>query len=320
MCGVALYGDAALAAERRLDSVEVLSPRALPIWELRRGEDRLVIFSDFWPRKRSEATYVDADLLRELTRDAEAYVSGPGVAADDSVSVWQGLWLWRAYRQAMRNPDGARLSDILDPALRARWHAARARFLRSNRRGEFWRPWYAAFKLYEAALDRFGIAEGLTLSGTLQATFEQRDEDRVDARYSFKVDASRQAVRSFEIDADQSVACLAQTLDRLGPTFDTAGEGADAWDSGDLDALRAYFERVPPLERCWERLINQHAAELQGMPDPYDQADRHWLGVVTALFRDKNTVVTYLPARTLFAREGVITELMAQGFALQRRR
>ena len=147
MCGVALYGDVALAAERRLDSVEVLSPRAMPVWELRRGEDRLVIFSEFWPRRRSEATYVDADLLRELTRDAEAYVSGPGVAADDSVSVWQGLWLWRAYRQAMRNSDGARLSDILDPALRARWHAARARFLRSNRRGEFWRPWYAAFKL-----------------------------------------------------------------------------------------------------------------------------------------------------------------------------
>ncbi len=56
------------------------------------------------------------------------------------------------------------------------------------------------------------------------------------------------------------------------------------------------------------------------MPDPYAQADRHWLGVVTALFRDKNTVVTYLSARTLFAREGVVTELIAQGFTLQRRR
>lgn len=317
--GCAAAANAGHPAEVVLERVGVKPPIAVPIWELRRGEDRLIVLSDISPRRNSELVYVDPGVLQEITREAQAYVNAPGVAVDDSVSLWRGMWMLRAYRKAMRNPDNGRLRDILEPAIHQKWVAARARFFRSTRRGETWRPWYAAFKLHEMALKQHGVGKGATVQSALIDAFKQRAEDRVDARYRMKVDASRQDVGEFAIDPELGIACLVQTLERLGPTFDTADEGADAWDHGDLDALRDYFKRVPPLERCWERLINRRTAELQGMPDPYALAEPHWLEVVQELFREKDTVVTYLPARMLVSRTGVIGRLVEQGWALQRR-
>lgn len=311
--------DAAMAEARVLAQVDVPSPSTLPIWELRRGDDRLVILSDFWPRRRSESVDFSPARLSRVAAEAEVFVSAPGVAVDDSVSVWRGIWLWRAYRQAVRNPDHGRLRDLLPPDAYASWAVARARFLGAGRGTEFWRPWYAAFKLYEAAMKQQGIGRDASLHGALQDALKSSAVHHVDARYRMKVDLTRQSLRAFEIDLDESVACLLSTLDGLAPTVDTAGEGADAWDSGDLDALRAYYSRVPPLERCWERLINQHTAELQGAADPYAQVDSYWLDSVHAVFREKDIVLTYLPARVLVSRTGVVGKLMDQGFVLRRR-
>ena len=107
--------DAAMAEARVLAQVDVPSPSTLPIWELRRGDDRLVILSDFWPRRRSESVDFSPARLSRVAAEAEVFVSAPGVAVDDSVSVWRGIWLWRAYRQAVRNPDHGRLRDLLPP-------------------------------------------------------------------------------------------------------------------------------------------------------------------------------------------------------------
>lgn len=302
-----------------LERVEVRAPRSMPVWELRRGDDRLVVLSDFWPRRDSEAVYVNPALVQALVAEAEAYVNAPGVAVDDSVSLWRGMWMWRAYRKAMRNPGNAPLRTILQPEAYARWAAARTRFLASRRKGETWQPWYAAFKLYEAALEQAARGKVETIYGALARTLDQRQVVKVDARVRMKVDASRKDVREFAVDAEQGVACLEQTLERLAPTFDTADEGADIWDGGDLAAMADYFERVPPLERCWERLINARTAELQGVMNPYARADAVWLEHVDEMFRNHDRVLTYLPPRMLVARSGVVAQLIERGWALHRR-
>lgn len=303
-----------------LDDVAVHAPTSVPAWELRRGEDRLLILSDHYPRRATEDTSLDVDAVAQLATEAEALVYGPGVLVDDSVSLWRGAFMWRAYRQAMRLPDGGTLATVLEPSLYKQWATVKARYLPRSRSVEKLRPAYAAFELHKAAFEHHRIHQTASVRAALFDAFEDRENALIDARYRLDVDPDRKTVRAFEIDGESGIACLAETVARIQPVLDSSEEAADAWDSGDMDGLRAYFARTPPLRRCWEQLINQRTAELLGLPDPYAEADPHWVKRVEESFATRDTLITHLPARTVVTESGVIELLRQQGWTLRRLR
>lgn len=302
-----------------LDGVAVQAPSSVPVWELRRGDDRLLVLSDFYPRRISEDTHIDAAEVAALASQADALVYGPGVLADDSVSVFKGMFMWRAYRKATRLPDGQTLEAVLDPELYARWSENKARFMPRNRSVEKMRPAYAAYELHKAALKFYGVHSAASVREALYEAFEDREDERIDARYRLDVSASRADIKAFELDDASATACLARTLENLRGSLESSVVGADAWDSGDMQALRAYFEQTPSVDRCWEHLINQRTAALMGLPDPYAQAPEHWLSMLDKAFDAHDTLITYLPARTVLTESGVIASLKDQGWIISRR-
>jgi hypothetical protein len=303
---------------RVLDGVDVLAQTTVPVWELSRNGDRLLILSDYFPRRVSEDAYVDTAAVQSLANSAEALVYGPGVVADDSVGVFSGFLMLRAYRKATRIPDGKSLSDVLEPGLYAKWTETKNLYLPRDRSVERLRPAYAASEIYKAAIDHYGVQNTASSMRALFDAFENREDDRIDARYRLDVDVNRKDVSAFEIDEDVAQACLSTTLDNLRPSLEMSQEGADAWDSRDMDALRDYFSRAPVLDRCWERLINQRTAELMGERDPYQVAPGHWVSVVEDAFGTKNVLITHLSARTVITESGVIALLKQRGWTFKR--
>ena len=57
-----------------LENVKVEVASSVPTWEMSRGEDRLIILSDYFPRRITEDNYVDIDVIEELASGAEALV------------------------------------------------------------------------------------------------------------------------------------------------------------------------------------------------------------------------------------------------------
>lgn len=301
-----------------LDNVKVHAESSVPAWELSRGEDRLIILSDYFPRRITEDNYIDSDVVEDLASSAEALIYGPGVVAGDSVGLINGLFMLRAYRIATRIPNGGTLEAILDPALYASWSENKALYMPRNRSVERMRPAYAAFELYEAAMDHYGVQNTASAYRALFSSFEDRKSDRIDARYRLEVDAKSKDVRAFEIDETKAEACFARTVTNLRKSLEASQEGADAWDGRDMNALRSYYDRTPAIDRCWERLINQRTAELMGAPDPYAVAPMHWVDIVESEFNAKDTMITHLPARTILTESGVIALLVERGWVLRR--
>jgi hypothetical protein len=301
-----------------LESVNVEAASSVPAWELSLGEDRLIILSDYFPRRITEDNYVDKEVIEELASGAEALVYGPGVVADDSVGLFSGLSMLRAYRAATLIPDGGTLKTVLDPDLYAKWSENKALFMPRDRGVERKRPAYAASDLYQAAMNHYGVQNTASAYRALFASFEDRQEDRIDARYRLEVRVDRKEVRVFEVDEAKALACFSRTVTDLRKSLEASQEGADAWDARDMSALRAYYARTPVLDRCWERLINQRTAELMGAADPYALAPQHWVSAVEGAFSSRDTLITHLPARTILTESGVVGLLVDRGWTLRR--
>ncbi|MEG5104187.1 TraB/GumN family protein [Microcoleus sp. AT13-A5] len=283
-----------------------------------RGEDRLIILSDYFPRRITEDNYVDIEAIEGLASGAEALVYGPGVVADDSVGLLSGLSMLRAYRSATRIPDGGTLETVLDAELYARWSENKALFMPHDGSVERKRPAYAASDLYQAAMNHYGVQNTASAYRVLFASFEDREDDRIDARYRLDVNVDRKQVKAFEVDEAKALACFSRTVAVLRKSLEASQEGADAWDSRDMGALRAYYDRTPAVDRCWERLINQRTAELMGAPDPYAAAPMHWVGAVESAFHSRDTLITHLPARTILTESGVVALMVERGWILRR--
>jgi hypothetical protein len=305
-------------ADRVLDDVDVVAATAVPLWELSRDGNRLLILSDYFPRRVSEDTYVDVAAVQLLAKDAEALVYGPGVLADDSGGLFGGLLLLRAYRNATRIPAGGTLADVLEPDVYAKWIEIKELYMPRDRSVERLRPAYAASELYKAAMDHYGVQSTASSMRALWDAFEDREEDRIDARYRLDVDINRRGVSAFEIEEHKAEVCLSDTLESVRPSLEMSQEGADAWDARDMEALRDYFSRAPVVDRCWERLINQRTAELMGQQDPYRLAPGHWVGIVEDAFKTRDILITHLPARTVITESGVIALLKERGWAFKR--
>lgn len=301
-----------------LENVKVEVASSVPTWEMSRGEDRLIILSDYFPRRITEDNYVDIDVIEELASGAEALVYGPGVVADDSVGFFRGLSMLRAYRAATQIPDGGTLETVLDADLYERWSQNKALFLPHDGSVERKRPAYAASDLYQAAMDHYGVQNTASAYRALFASFEDREDDRIDARYRLDVKVDRKEVRAFEVDEAKALACFSRTVADLRKSLEASQEGADAWDNRDMSALRAYYDRTPAVDRCWERLINQRTAELMGAPDPYAVAPMHWVSAVEGAFSSKDIMITHLPARTILTESGVVALLVERGWTLRR--
>lgn len=224
------------ASEEIIVTGERSGPR---VWRISKDGHELVVFGTIsplpkgvkWNSKTVEALIGDADVVTST----RITVNFPGVGPFKLV----GLLL--EFRKQSKSAEGAKLKDVLDPDLYARFSAARARYGAAPDEWETLRPLVAAGRLREQAYDEINL-KTQDLVGDVQKIAKKKKKKWTTTSLTYKGNA-KLALREAFAAADQNeIGCLKETLDQLELDLPSLRSRANAWARGDVASLRAMPE------------------------------------------------------------------------------
>lgn len=242
------------------------------------------------------------------TAQIDAVIARADRALIGSNSVSIGIGALIANRKAIRTPGGVDVSDQLDPATRARFHATRAALGYGDGDLEGWRPYIAGLFLMDKAMANAGLSRSLDPQ---DVTLKKVRKRRIPVETVTKIEAKPllQALNDMPVGAD--APCLAAELDSV-QTVGVMQRRALAWSKGDIETLRALGDRDDG-EACLGGL------QAGGVPAHRlrETLIADWTSALTAAARRPGVTLAIAPMGSLLAADGVLARLRAQGVAIE---
>ena len=234
---------------------------------------------------------------------------------DASVGFFGGIALLPSLIGVRRNPDDARLRDVVPPDLYARWLSLKARYLGDDDDVEEWRPIFAAQELYEAALKKKGL---VPYEGVWPAVEKLARNARVKVttpKVELKVDKVRTAIKEFKKTPFSDVECFSRTIQRLESDLDLMRERANAWSVGDVARLK----QLAPVERasaCIGVILESSFMQERGYGDVLVRVRDAWVTAAEqSLVRNESTVAV-LSIDQILKPDGYLVRLRDMGYSV----
>jgi hypothetical protein len=314
------------AAEPPLDEVLVTGEFPGPgLWKVTRRGDAsghvLWIVGDPWPlpkrmkwkSKEIEATVAGA---QEILRDATV-----SMASDEKIGFFRGMALLPAMLEARRNPDDARLEDLLPPELYARWLVQKKRYLGRERGIESWRPLFAADKLRKAAFRDLGMREGGAVWDVVgKLAGKHRIKVTVPTlKFTFRRSELRDKLKEFSRESLADQECFATTLDLTEALARREVEQARAraWATGDLEALAALPVLPSPYLPCVMSVMNAQVARELVPADIRQRVFDLWIAEAERSLAANQRTFAIVPFGKLTRADGYLARLREKGYEVE---
>jgi len=266
-----------------------------------------------WKSREIEAAVMNA---QEILLDANVTME-----PDEKIGVLRGITYLPAMLKARRNPDEARLEQLLPADLYARWLAQKKRYLGRERGVEEWRPIFAADKLRRAALDELDLRERGMVWDVVSKLAEKHKKKVTtpSMKFTFKRSELRAKIKEFSRESLADVECFSTMLDYVEALSRTEIEAARAraWATGDIAALEALPQLPNPMLPCATAVMNSQAAREVIPADIGGQLLTLWLDAAQQSLASNQTTVAIVPLRKLLDRDGYAAALRAQGFIVE---
>ncbi len=216
------------------------------------------------------------------------------------------FWMLIAHRNALMNPHGGKLEDVLPGALYARFAAMRARYAGSWTKWERYQPVIAAALLEDAALEKVGLSERLDVSLAVRHLARNRHVP-IEEVATPGVPDLLDALKSVGPEAQDQ--CMAAVLDVVEGGLQSLGARASAWGSGDTDEIEA----LPPSP---EAVCRAALGEGSAAVAEFAQARRSWLAALETRLRAGGVTLAVLDVDLLVGAGGLLAQLRSDGFAV----
>jgi hypothetical protein len=314
------------AADTPLDEIVVTGEYPGPgLWKVTRANEpaghTLWIIGDPPPlpkRLAWKSTAVEAVVLRsqEILRD-----TGVTMKPDENIGFFKGLSLLPSALKARKNPDEAKLSDLLPADVYARWLIQKKRFLGHDSGVENWRPLFAADKLRKAALSDLDLRDS-GMVWDVVGDLAKKNKLRVTTpMLEFKIKASeiKTRLKEFSKESLPDVDCLAKTLDYTEALSkrDVEAARAHAWATADLETLSA----LPPLPNpgltCVMAIMSSQVAKELLPSDLPEQVQARWVAEAERALRDNETTFAIVPLNKLMRDDNYVARLRAKGYEVE---
>jgi len=310
---------AADAVEPQPEIEEVLVTGQQPgpgLWKVTRpadGTDHVLwILGSYGPlpkKMRWRSTELEAALA-----GSQAVIAPVSMRA--SVGALGGVTLLPSLVGLRRNPDGARLEDVVPPELYARWLLLKERYIGRDGDVEKWRPIFAAQELYEQALRKSGLEPYGVVWPAVEKRARKARVKIVEPEVEVRIDKPRAAIKEFKQAPLDDLECFAKTLERLESDLDLMRVRANAWASGDVEKLRA-LAPVDNASACIAVALNAEVLRERGAGDWPAQRAAAWLEAVEAAFAANASTVAVLNVEQILRPDGYVAELRARGYVVE---
>lgn len=284
------------------------------LWKFHKGDRVLWILGTLSPLPK-DITWLSRDMDAAIAQSQLA-LQPPRLSVSADIGLFGRLSLLPSMLKLRKNPGGAKLQDVLPADLYARWQVLKLKYIGRDNSVENWRPLFAASELYRAALKKSGLDETGIVGPAIRKAVEAAGIETRSTSLPLKVDDPKQTLKAFNATTLDDVACFRKTLDRLETDLAIMTTRANAWATGDIDALRA-LPYEDQHEACLNALTGSGFSQKLGMDDVQAQMAEHWYRAVDGALKEQPVVFTVLPISQLLKADGVVAKLQAKGFEVE---
>jgi hypothetical protein len=304
-------------AEQPIEEVLVTGQQPGPgLWKVTRPGDAsghvLWILGNHSPLPKN-MTWRSSELETVLASSQELLAPA---SVNASAGPLGGVTLLPSLIGVRRNPDGARLQEVLPPELYARWLPLKARYLGNDDSVEQWRPIFAAQELYRAALKDKGLVPYEGVWPRVEKLARKAKLRITEPEIDLKIAKARTAIKAFKTTPLSDVECFARTLQRLESDLDLMRERANAWAVGDVARLRS----LAPVERasaCIGMVLESSFMQERGYGDLLDRLRTAWVAAAEQSLARNTSTVAVLSIDEILKPDGYVDQLRRKGYAVE---
>jgi len=291
-------------AADQLEEIQVVGERPGPrLWKVTRGDHVLWVLGtlNHLPRKM---IWRSSEVEAALSQSQQLLPSGPSVSA--SIGPIAMIRLYFQWRGVQKDPGRTALKDWLPPALYARFEALKARFDPNDERIEELRPAFAAYRLYEKAVDVAGLTGHDEAEKSVLKLAAKRHVPV--SRAVLAVEDPSGALKEVgALPPSIEVSCLETTITRLESDLPTMQERAKAWAVGDVDRLRR-LSFPDQREACMSAMSN--SPRIKAL---FERATAGWDSAAETALRTDRVSFAMRPIYDLLAADGPLAKFRAEG-------
>jgi len=305
------------AFEPPIEEVLVTGQQPGPgLWKVTRPSDGtdhvLWILGSYGPLPK-QLRWRSAELEAALS-ESQAVIAPVSMRA--SVGPLGGVTLLPSLVGLRRNPDDARLEDVVPAELYARWLPLKERYIGKDGDVEKWRPIFAAQQLYEKALRKSGLESSGVVWPAVDKLARKAKVKIVEPEVTVRIDKPRAAIKEFKQAPLEDVECFAKTIERLESDLDLMKVRANAWATGDVEKLRA-LAPVDNASACIAVALNAQVMQDRGYTDWPARRTAAWLDAVEAALAGNRSTVAVLSIDQILKPDGFVAQLRARGYVVE---
>lgn len=254
--------------------------------------------------------------IEKVLAETQVMLSYPGATPDANIGFFSAMALLPTLIGIEKLPDGATLQQVLPASLYARWIVQRQKYLGDSLRLERLRPFIAADKLADAAYEKAGLTDDGEMTSIVRKLAKKHGVKKVDAELHLFVKDPKGLIKSFKKTSVDESACFSYQLDELEYSLAETARQANAWATGDIDALRTSIEKKP-RDPCWEGISSLSFVKDLGVEDFEARIDEAWLKAAEKSLSENQRSFVLLGMRDVLLPGGLLDKLKARGYALR---
>lgn len=281
------------------------------LWKVSRGDHVMWVLGTLSPLPR--AMQWQSREVEEAIAGSQQVLLEPSVQLKADVGFLGKLFLLPSAYGARKNEDGATLQQVLPPPVYARWQVLKQKYLGDDRAVERWRPLFASQELYRKALKANGLSRSGGVRANVDALAKRHGVPELATDYHVLIEHPRAAIKAFKQAAPRDVTCFIRTLDSVEHELPAMTARANAWATGDLQALR----ELPDSDRreaCVAALAGAGFAQALGLADVPAQQRATWLAAARKALAGNAQTFALLPMDELLKPDGYLAALQAEGY------
>jgi hypothetical protein len=284
------------------------------LWKVSRGGHVLWVLGTLSPLPR--AMQWQSREVEQAIAASQQVLLEPSVQLKADVGFLGKLFLLPSAYSARKNDDGATLEQVLPPPVFARWQVLKQKYIGGDRGIERWRPLFASQELYKKALKANGLSRSGGVRTGIDALAKRHGVPELPTDYHVLIEHPRAAIKAFRQAAPRDVTCFIRTLDSVEHDLPAMTARANAWATGDLQALR----ELPDSDRrdaCVAAVAGAGFAQTLGLADVPAKQRAVWLAAARKALADNAQTFALLPMDELLKADGYLAALRAEGYAVE---
>jgi uncharacterized protein YbaP (TraB family) len=305
------------AADTAPEQILIFGQRTGPgLWRVSKDDHVLWIFGTHSPLPvklvwRSQQ-------VETVLAQSQEFLGAPGVGV--GVGFAQAFNLMTALPFVIgfkKNPEGARLQDLVPPDAYARWTILKKKYIGNDAGIESERPIFAAPALFEKALAQSGLGNDSDVIATIKQIAKTHKVKFTPTSISLPLDNPRAALRDFKKSPMDDLECFTKTIDRLEGDLEAMRTRANAWAIGDVEQMRK-LSYPDQTSACNSAVFNSPAMKsLPGAAALEQRLRDTWLTAAEKSLATNKSTFALLPVSRLLDPSGIIAALQAKGYSVE---